>query len=216
MKILLVDDHLLFREGMRHLLLDLEERPEILEASSCEEALEYIALHPDIDIGLLAPDLPCGDNDQALRYLAGAAPTIPWLGICGAEDQALMTRMFEAGARGYVPKTSSRRQMIQAIEQVHAGGFYSPPALAGPVLLGELAEEEAPRTREEAQHLLSPRQREVLNLVARGLPNRLIADELGVAEGTIRIHVSAILKAMKVRTRGEAVFLALQKGWVAS
>ncbi|HKJ88423.1 MAG TPA: response regulator transcription factor [Gammaproteobacteria bacterium] len=215
MKILLVDDHLLFREGMRHLLLELEERADLIEASDCGEALERIALHPDMDIGLVDIALSDCGGSQGIRQLANASPRLPWLVIQGEEDRGTMAQAFADGAQGYIPKTSSRRQMLQAIELVHAGGTYSPPALANHELMADLAPDR-PEVKENTQHLLSPRQRQVLNLVARGLPNRLIADELGVAEGTIRIHVSAILKAMKVRTRGEAVYWALQKGWVAS
>lgn len=206
MKLLLVDDHALFREGLKSILPQLSDELQLLEAASCGEGLRVLAENPGPDLLLLDLGLNDGtDRLSCLRRFREADSTLPIVVVSAHESRETIRGAMSAGANGYVPKSSSSVVVVQALRLVLAGGIYLPPAL-----MDNFEPEPNP-----AGDALTPRQREVLELLARGLPNKSIARQLDMAEGTVRIHVAAIIKRLDASNRTEAVSKAFRLGYVS-
>ncbi|MGV3526587.1 MAG: response regulator [Candidatus Sericytochromatia bacterium] len=195
MRILIVDDHPIVRDGLKAVLA-LEADCEVVgEASNGEQALaQYAALQPDlVMLDLEMPDL---DGIATLKQLPATARVLV-LTVFGTDERIL--EALRAGARGYLLKESPREQIFQALRVIHGGGTLF-PALALNRLVQPLPE------------ALTPREQEVLQQLGQGLANREIGEELGVSERTVKFHVSAILGKLGAGNRTEAVSLALQRG----
>ena len=214
MKILIADDHELFREGLRHVLGQLEDNVQVVEAGDFSQAFVLAESHPDIDIVLLDLNMPGANWDEGLpRLRSTLPPDVPVVVLSAADDRRSVLQAVEMGAAGYIPKTSSSRVMLSALKLVLSGGVYLPPALI---------ERSTPRGEglnpavvEQAMSILTPRQREVLGLLGEGKSNKEIARILELAEGTVKLHVTAILKALNVNNRTRAVVAAAQMGLTA-
>ncbi|QKT03889.1 response regulator transcription factor [Ectothiorhodospiraceae bacterium 2226] len=207
MKLLLVDDHALFRAGLKSVLPRLDGSLTLAEAGSCEEGLQRLREAPDADLVLL--DLGLGDGKDrlhCLRRFRQADPTLPIVIVSAHESRDTIAAAVNAGASGYIPKSSDSALLIEALRLVLAGGIYLPPAL----IAGSAPSAQRPPTG------LTPRQQEVLALLAEGLPNKAIARRLGMAEGTVRIHVTAIIKHLHASNRTEALAKAIRLGYVAT
>ena len=206
MKFLLVDDHALFREGLKYILPQLDAALELAEAGSCEEGLRLLADQPGVDLLLL--DLGLADGNGSLGCLQRfrqADPTLPIVIVSANESRETITAAMATGASGYIPKSSPSALVIQALRLVLAGGVYMPPTLV-----------DATADLAVAGPALTPRQKEVLDLLAQGLPNKTIARRLGMAEGTVRVHVTAIIKHLDANNRTEAVSKAIRLGYVST
>lgn len=201
MKLLVADDHALFREGMRHLLAQLDQTVEVIEAGSCTEVLSAVEAHPDIELVLLDLTMPGRDGFVTLELLAREHSRLPVVVLSASEDRAAMQRALDSGAVGYIPKTSSAAVMLHALRLVLAGGIYVPPALVQPAPLTAAATV----TRTSA---LTPRQLEVLACVMEGKSNRTIAAQLGLSRATVKAHITAAFKALGVSNRAQAVAVA--------
>jgi DNA-binding NarL/FixJ family response regulator len=196
MKILVVDDHPLVREGLRHVLQAVADDVEVLEAARCTTAFELAAAHRDIDLVLLDINLPDMNGLEALDRLGLRRPEWPVIMLSGIEDRSLMRQCFDRGADGFLPKSSLSEVMLQAVRLVLAGGTYVPPELLGAM----------PPPWSAALELdLTPRQQEVLQLVVDGLSNKEIARSLNLSEQTVKAHVTTLLRALNVTTRTQAV-----------
>ncbi|HEX9626996.1 MAG TPA: response regulator transcription factor [Acidiferrobacterales bacterium] len=200
MKVLVADDHGLFREGIRHVLAGMGEPVEVLEAADGAAALHCAAAHADLDLVLLDLNMPDMNGFAALELLGDRYPGLPVVILSAETRRADMQRALDLGAMGFVPKDSTGRIMIQALRLVLAGGIYVPPALAEPAAGG--AAPDTPLAR------LTDRQREVLTLLAQGQSNKEIARSLALAEATVKMHVTAIMKALGVSNRTQAVVAA--------
>ena len=211
MKILIADDHELFREGLRHVLGQLEDNVQVVEAGDFSQAFALADSHPDIDIVLLDLNMPGANWDEGLPRLRATLPQdVPVVVLSAADDRRSVLQAVEMGAAGYIPKTSSSRVMLSALKLVLSGGVYLPPALIErSVPRGEGLN---PAVVEQAMSILTPRQREVLSLLGEGKSNKEIARILELAEGTVKLHVTAILKALNVNNRTRAVVAAAQMG----
>jgi DNA-binding NarL/FixJ family response regulator len=198
MKILIADDHALFREGMRHVLKQLTDEIEIVEASDCREALAAADTHTDIALVLLDLSMPGLDGFAALETLSREHPALPIVVLSGSENRADMQRALDAGAMGFVPKSASAPVMLSALHLVLAGGIYVPPELVQP---GPAAASVKP----ESLPSLTPRQVDVLTGIIEGKRNKVIGAELGLSEATVKAHVSAVFKALGVTNRTQAV-----------
>lgn len=211
MHILLVDDHTLFREALLHVLNQLDTHVLIREASNAEEAAQLISRFANLDLILLDIDLPGVDGLTALPDLRELAPTVPIVVLSGSETTAHVTRSLENGAIGYIPKSCSSHEMLAALKLILEGEIYVPARLMGklnaPILSGKSA-----NTSEQLPVLLTSRQVEVLELMTKGLPNKSIARTLDVAEGTVKLHVAAILRTLGARNRTDAVMQASRLG----
>ena len=208
MHILLIDDHTLFREALRHVLKQLDAGVLVHEAANISEAAHWIANLRNLDLVLLDIELPGVDGLTALPNLRGLAPTVPIVVLSGSETSQHVRAALDKGAAGYIPKSCSGHEMLSALQTVLQGDIYMPPRLLGNLDTTELGNGcPAP---------LTVRQIEVLELMAQGLPNKSIARRLNLAEGTVKLHVAAILRALNARNRTQAVTEAARLGFTAS
>jgi DNA-binding NarL/FixJ family response regulator len=213
MKVLLVDDHDLFRCGLRLLLADLSADLQFVEAPSFAEALA----DPDarsVDLVLADLHLPGSNGLDGLRRLREQLPGATLVVLSGENDPARIHACIEAGAAGFIPKASTHAVMMAALRLVLAGGVYLPAhALHDPKTGQARALGRAESTSPNLQ-TLSTRQLDALRLAIQGKPNKLIARELSIAEATVKSHLSAAFRALGVRNRTEAVFAAGRLGLV--
>lgn len=196
MKLLLVDDHALFRAGLRLLLAALDRGAVIVEADGLTRAIEQARQHPDVRLCLLDLRLRDGFGLRAIEAIRAAAPDVAIVIVSGSESGATVRDCIDAGAMGYIPKSAPSEVLTHALRRVLAGEFYLPDGL--------LAADDCAKPRPS----LSPRQRDVLRCLGRGLPTKLIARELALSEHTVKEHITAIFAALQVRNRTEAVIKA--------
>jgi len=211
MKILLIDDHALFRDGILLVLEGLSDDIETFEAGSYESATIILNQQHDFDLILLDLDLPGISFLEALKAIREQLPDSPIVVLSATENHLMVEQAFHHGARGYVPKSSSAKIMLSALQLVISGGTYVPP---------EVFREKINNTGKKLENdfnvdkKLTPRQCEVLIHLAKGKSNREIGNTLDLTESTIRAHVAAILKAFDVNNRTQAVQYATQKNWI--
>lgn len=204
MKILIVDDHALFREGLCHVLDGMEGNIGILEAANYDSALEYVQTIHDLDLVLLDLNMPGKNGFDALDTFTKEYPALPVV-ILSASDQASdIQRAMDAGALGYIPKDTSSAVMLNALQLVLSGGIYVPPSML----------QQRPENSSQAGsgHALTPRQLQVLELLVLGHSNKVIASSLDLAEATIKMHVTSIMKNLGVSNRTQAVIEAEKLG----
>jgi len=210
-RILLVDDHALFREGLKFLLRSLDAELELEEAGDCAQALER-ASRRDYDLVLLDLKLPGVNGMDALRALREAVPAAPLVVLSGEEDPHVVREAIERGAMGFIPKSSTPEVLIQALRLVLARGVYLPRAVLDS--RSAPAPAASPQADSAAARLLglTPRQADVLRCVIQGKPNKIIARELDISEGTVKAHLSSVMHALGAHNRTEAVYAAAKLG----
>ena len=196
MKILLIDDHALFREGVCLLLRELSEDAYIIEASDSASAFEALSEHPDLDLMLLDLNIPNTDGFSILESVNKAYPTIPVAILSASAHQEDVDRVMATSAMGYIHKNTSSKVMLGAIRLMLAGGLYTPPA---DTLLARKVEQVKGQ-----EVLLTARQIQVLALIVSGDSNKQIAVKLGIAEATTKMHVTSIFRALGVQNRTQA------------
>jgi DNA-binding NarL/FixJ family response regulator len=209
LRILIADDHGLFRAGLIHLIGELAEQVSVLEANSLEEAIAQIDPMATPDMMLVDLIMPGMDAQGAgIRRLRKLAPDMP-LVVLSAKNQASDVReAIEAGALGFIPKSSSPEIMLNALRLVLSGGVYLPAEVMGGSASPARPEPVA------APSALTPRQRQILTLLAEGCTNKDMARRLGLSAGTVKVHVSQILRALGVANRTQAAAAALS--WMRS
>lgn len=216
MKILVVDDHPLIREALRHVLPGLASDIRLFDAADCESGLLLAAQHPDLDIALLDLTLPGCRGMTALQSFRAAQPALPIVVLSGFDDADTVLAALDEGAMGFIPKSSTNEVLLGALKLVLSGGIYVPrQAIVGELGLSAPAArvEEAQRRPQTASDIgLTERQAEVLRLMVQGKPNKQICRELNLAEGTVKVHISAILKALGAANRTQAVLAASRMG----
>ena len=204
MKILVADDHALFRDGLRYLLGQLGAPVEVFEAKDGAGALELVGLHPDLELVLLDLAMPGIDGLAGLRLLRARCPAVPVVILSGSEEPADVRQALDAGALGFIPKSSTSQVMLNALRLVLSGGTYLPPSY-----LERTQGMRVPLAASSVDSLgLTPRQLDVLRLLGQGHSNKEIARVLELAEGTVKLHISAILRALGVNNRTRAVVAA--------
>jgi DNA-binding NarL/FixJ family response regulator len=208
MKILVVDDHPLIQQALRQVLATLDPTLEFLEAQDASEAHAALSREPDTDLILLDLALPGCDGFQLLEDLRREWPGMPVLVLSATHDRETVEHALDLGAMGFIPKTANTRVLLEALQLVLAGGVYVPnePARASASLRSR-----ASFTRPE-QLGLTLRQADVLKLLVQGKPNKLICRDLKLSEGTVKVHVSAILRALNVRNRTQVVIELARRG----
>jgi DNA-binding NarL/FixJ family response regulator len=212
MKILLVDDHVLIRDALRGVLKELAADADVLEASDCRQAMRMIDAHPDLHLILLDLNLPDRDGFAVLADLRSRHATISLVVLSALNDRENVLKALDLGALGFIPKSAPRDVMINALRLIFAGGIYIPPeALGGAESKGR--QPVAGRSLLPADLGFTDRQMEVLALMMHGKSNKAISRLLKVAEPTVKHHVTAILKALKVANRTEAVIVVASLGW---
>ena len=216
-KILIVDDHPMFREAIAGILAALDA-PTIIEAGDCASALTLSGAHPDLSLVVLDLNLPGSRGFDALDAFRRAQPALPIIILSMHRDRETVLEAIRRGAAGYLPKTSARLVILEAVRLVLAGSVYVPPEAISEESTDALDPMSfAPPARASkslADLGLTTRQGEVLALVMRGLSNKEICRELGLAERTVKIHVTAVLTALKVASRTQAVIAAGRLGLI--
>ena len=218
MKFLLIDDHALIREALQNVLKELACDATILEASNCRGAQTLIEQHADLEVILLDLNLPDGDGFNLLAQVREHSPQVSIIVLSADADRDTVLRALDLGAAGFIPKSGQRAVMLAALKLVLSGGVYIPPEI--------LAREQSSRPPFAPKHhgtdrlRLSPtdfgiteRQIEVLALMMEGKSNKEICRILNLAEPTVKNHVAATLKALKVKNRTEAVMAVMGHGW---
>ncbi len=201
--VLVVEDHPLMAEAVALALARLEHKPKVARAGDLESAFQLLASGPQPDLVLLDLGLPGCTGLEALERFRERFPGLGVVVLSGDESGKTILAALDRGAMGYIPKRSSENVLLNAIKLVGAGGIYVPT---------EALRESPPLAPAPAAVDLSPRQKEVLGLLLKGLPNKLIARKLDISENTTKVHVSAVLHALGVGTRTQALIAASRLG----
>ena len=213
MKVLIADDHRLIIEGVKIKLSELDPALEAVVAMNLEELDRAVAAHAhELDLALVDIAMPGTHGFEHVARLRSQAPALPVIVLSGSEDVELMRALIDLGVLGFIPKAYSPEVMLSAIRLVLAGGIYVPPLLLANAQAQGWQPSEAPaaegapsRSIDGLRNLLTERQIDVMRLLSQGKPNKLIARDLGISEGTVKIHLAAIFRALNVRNRVEAV-----------
>jgi len=218
MKILVVDDHVLIRDALRSVLKEVKGDALVLEASDSRQALALVAEHAELGLVLLDLNLPDRDGFSLLAELRERYPAISVVVLSAQQDRSSVVKALDLGALGYIPKSGQREVMLSALQLVFSGGIYIPPEIL------TRNEQPAPSSGVKAptgdRKPVSPsdlgltgRQLDVLALMMQGKSNKAICRVLDLAEPTVKNHVTAILKALNVTNRTEAVIAVRELGW---
>ena len=211
MKLILADDHTLFRNGMALLFNAHCVNCEVWEGDGLDAALAEAKAHPDADVALLDLHMPGMEGVQGIRRFVELNPALPLIILTGAEEPQKIQEVLSAGASGFIPKSSTPAVMLSAIQLVISGGTYIPPQL----LSSASAFAPTPtnlHVRERAQTQLTDRQIQVLRLLAAGKPNKAICRELNIEEGTVKAHIATVFRVLDVANRTEAASVARMIG----
>jgi len=228
MKVLLVDDHPLILAALQGVIQGLGDDVTVTGVETAEAARQVLREDDSVDLVLL--DLSLGEVDgfEVLTELRATWPAVPVVVVSASERTSDVIRAIDLGAMGFVPKRSSNDALFEALRLVMNGGLYVPPSMLGleaplphpeadtvPAVMQRLAEHAKPEPRQSKQVSLesiglTPRQTEVLALLLQGLPNKLIARQLNVSVETVKDHVAAVLRALNVSSRTQAVLAVSQ------
>jgi DNA-binding NarL/FixJ family response regulator len=209
MKVILADDHAPFRGGFSLLFQQLEADAVVLEAGDLAGALELAACHADADLMLLDLNMPGMNGTAGIRQVGQTHPQLPVIVLSASETKESVQDVIAAGALGFIPKSSSTAVMLSAVRLVLSGGVYLPAQL---IMTEGIAAACPPRHDEPVK--LTGRQQEVLRLLAAGMSNKQICRELALGEGTIKVHITAIFRALAVANRTEAANAARRFGFI--
>ncbi|HBN9217014.1 response regulator AgmR [Pseudomonas aeruginosa] len=208
-KILIVDDHPLFREAIHNVIADGFPGSEVMETADLDSALGLTQEHDDLDLILLDLNMPGMHGLNGLMNLRNEAPTIPVVIVSAEQDKQVVLQAITYGAVGFITKSSPRAQMTEAIEQILNGNVYLPSDVIR-------TQKSSPRRSGHEEHGISPellqaltrKQLLVLERMTKGESNKQIAYNLDIAETTVKAHVSAILRKLKVHNRVQAILSA--------
>jgi DNA-binding NarL/FixJ family response regulator len=216
MKILVIDDHVLIREALQALLKKLKRGAVVLEASDSRQAMEIFANNADIGLVMLDLNLPDRDGLAVLSELREHHPAVAVVVMSAIQERATVMQALDLGAVGYIPKSARREVMMSALQLIFAGGIYIPPEILAHGEPSAAAASPQPNERlivSPSEVGLSERQLDVLAHLMQGKNNKVICRVLGLAEPTVKNHVTAILRALKVTNRTEAVIAVNELGW---
>lgn len=206
LRILLADDHEVIRLAMKHALRPLAENIAWSEAADAAQVEARLADGAELDLALVDLQMPGSDGAPTIARWRRAFPAVPLVVMSAREEPALVRQLIGLGVSGFVPKSDAAAVMLQAIRLILAGGTYAPLRLLADAT--DAAREPAAKAPEFG---LTPRQVEVLGLLARGLPNKSIARELDLSEATVKVHLLAIFRVLGARNRTEAVVAAQKR-----
>ena len=201
-RFLIIDDHPLFREALGNAVRLAHPQAEIVEAVSIADALHVLASDPAIDLALLDLTLPDATGFSGFLQLRASHPRLPVAIVSSEEDQHVVREALSLGAAGYLPKSTSKRELTASIERVLSGSISVPKDFVPTAERGGSGSARALRARLEQ---LTPQQLRVLDLIRRGYQNREIAAELRLAESTVKAHVTEILRKLRLFSRNKAV-----------
>lgn len=228
MKVLLVDDHPLILSALQAVIQGLGDDVSVFGVASAEEARAALQRDSSFDLALMDLGLGAEDGFALLAEVRAQYPALPVVVVSATERQVDVIRAIDMGAMGFVPKRTSNRDLFEALRMVMSGGVYIPPMMLGlpppppggdtvPAVMRAAppdqplpAPEPAQKVRSLESFGLTPRQAEVLALLLKGMPNKLIARELSLSVETVKDHVAAVLRALGVSSRTQAVLAVSQ------
>ena len=209
-RILLIDDHTLFRAG----LSDLLTRRKIEVVASVGEGTEglQIADKEKLDIVLLDMRMPEMDGISVLKKLKSAHPDLPVAMLTTSSDESDLVGALRNGAQGYLLKDMEPDDLVVALREIIAGKTVVAPDLAAVLASAVQAENQPKVEKEDPFAILTPREFEILTLLAEGQSNKVIARNLGISDGTVKLHVKAILRKLNISSRITAAVMAVEHG----
>jgi DNA-binding NarL/FixJ family response regulator len=216
MKFLVVDDHTLVRDALSSVLRQLKNDALISPVSTCRQAMQLLEETADFDLVLLDLTLPDRDGFSLLAELRDRYPALPVVVLSASQERNDVLRALDLGAVGFIPKTTSREIMLSALQLVFCGGVYIPTEILqdAPAVRPKTQQTSPDQARTTPFDLgLTERQLDVLSLMMQGKSNKRISRALDLAEPTVKNHVTAILKALNVTNRTEAVIAVTKMGW---
>ena len=209
MRLLIVDDHTLFRSGMVHLLQSFDPPPEVLEAEDLRGAEALLNSDSNFDLVLLDLNLTDSDGIEALLALRGQVPDTALVILSGEQDPDVIHSCIDNGAMGFISKAATHDELLSAIKLIVAGGVYLPREITSAYRNGQ------PKVEKSDVALLaslSDRQREVLAYLLQGKPNKTISEKMNISQNTVKAHLSGIFKTLGAKNRTEAVYFAARAG----
>ncbi len=214
MRFLVADDHDLFLKGLEFILKENYSDIELVFAHSYSDIFHILEKDRKFSIVMTDLAMPGGKWLDSLQQIHNLLPDTPIVILSAVFDKEIVQKTIDLGVSGYIPKTSSNMVIMSAINLVLSGGIYIPPELLNSKLKTEMNIDMGENQSME-QNVLTPRQIEVLEKVAEGKSNKIIAYELGLSEGTVKLHVTAILKMLNVNNRTGAVREAERQGLIS-
>mgnify|MGYP001565397842 FL=1 len=209
-RVLLIDDHSLFRSGVKALLQTDSSIDVVGEGGGALEGIELArSLAPDVV--LMDISMPGLKGTKAIPALLDAAPSVNLLMLTVSENENDLFEAIKAGAKGYILKNVEPEDLIRSIKRAAAG-----EAVMSGNLTGKIMEEfrNLVVQKEEHKEILTPREKEVLLLVAEGMSNKDVASELSLSESTVKIHIQHVLKKLNLKGRVQAAVYAMERGWI--
>lgn len=208
MKVLIADDHALFRDALSLQLEKINPDAIILQAANFNQALKFVETDPNISLVVMDLDMPETNWQEALKELKGKLPKARFVVVSAGDDGGTIRKSLELGVSGFISKRAESEVLNQAIQLVLEGGTYLPPSVLQPSSAAQMQD----NRRQGTAKTLTMRQNQVLNLVAQGLSNKQIAYEMGVSEATVKLHINALLRSVGATNRTQAVIMAQKMG----
>ena len=202
MRVVIADDHAVVRDGLRWMLATEDEIEIVAEVGNGAELVDLLGNGGDVDVVLLDLRMPDMTGFDVLEAVPEVAPEVRLLVLSMHDEPAFVRRAFELGAHGYLLKSTDRSELMGALRSVHAGRRYVNPEAGGALLPG----------RATAGTALTPRELEIVQLIADGLENKQIARELDLSEATVKSYLKSAFARLEVSSRAEAVAVALRSG----
>ncbi len=209
MKVLITDEQSLFRDGLSLRLKQINQDIAILQSSNLAEMQKILSKESDIDILILDIDLAELNAAEIINKIKTLAPNTKIVAISSCEDTRNIKKILSCGVKGYIPKRSDSNILSGALKLILDGGTYIPPAM-----LDNGLDYNAHQTNSPLKKNLTNRQSQVLDLIAQGKSNKQIAYDMGVSEATVKLHINALLRSLKVNNRTQAVITAQKMGLI--
>lgn len=223
MKILIADDHELFLQGLEFVLHKEYPGAEIVLTDSYTGIFEILAQRVDFDLILTDLAMPGANWVEAIGKMHSLCPDVPIIILSAVFDKEILQKTYDLGVSGYISKSFPNNLIISAINLVMAGGMYIPPEIlqmsmksTSETVRNLVKDLEMPKEADGNNHALTPRQLEVLKCLAKGMSNKQIAYQLGLSEGTVKIHITLLMRTLEVNNRTSAVLKGTQCGLLKS
>ena len=210
MRVLLIDDHTLFRLGLKN-LLEHSDIQVVGAASTGQEGLKIVH-QAKPDVVLLDMRMPDANGVSVLKKLRESGVSVPIAMLTTSSEERDLVESLRNGAQGYLLKDMEPEELVGALRRIVAGETVVTPQLAGTLARALSSQDEEPEEEDTPLSELTPREREIIEHLAAGQSNKVIARELGITDGTVKLHVKAILRKLNVRSRVEAAVIAVEQG----
>ncbi len=210
MKVLIADEQSLFRDGLTLRLKEINQNIDILQSSSLTEMLQILSAEPNTDILILDIDLAGFSAEETIKNIQNISPSAKIIAISSSEDVHNIKNILSLGAKGYIPKRSDSNILSGALKLILDGGTYIPPIMLKTDSISKSTSPTLPPLKKN----LTNRQSQVLDLIAQGKSNKQIAYDMGVSEATVKLHINALLRSLKVNNRTQAVITAQKMGLI--